>query len=151
MIRGRKPVIAIVFDGGVVVDRREETGSCEPLKVGEFVPGAIKFIRGFKTLGAKIVIVTTRTGVSLEAAKEACYSAGIKVDSWTVRYPDRQAHVIIDPVSWGTPTYILPPKKKNISKPHPVNWDVLGGNVLEYVRRKTHEAEGPVIDNPKQH
>lgn len=127
------PTIAVVFDGGLVVDRRP--------KMGEPVPSALKFVLGFRALGAEIIITTSRSGKSLEAAKQYCKKCGIKVDAWTDLYPEG-VDVIVDARAWGCPRLALEPRKRNLQVPHPVDWDALGGNILEFVRRRMQAVKG---------
>lgn len=124
--------IAIDFDGTIAKH--------EFPNIGEVVPGAIKWIKRFKKLGAKIILWTMRSdgqdaGDVLNDAIRFCSKRGITFDAinynlfetWSSSHK-QYAHVYIDDAAIGCPlVYGMH------DKPY-VDWDIVGPMVEEAIQ-----------------
>ena len=96
-------IIAVDFDGTMVDHRYPD--------VGTPVPGAILAVRALQAQGAKIILLTMRSGTYLDDAVEYMTAAGITLwgvnenpeqISWT-ESPKVFAHLYIDDAAVGCP------------------------------------------------
>lgn len=129
--------VAIDFDGTIVTNRFPE--------IGDLVPGAVKWIKRFKELGATLILVTMRSngqrkGDVLDEAVEFCRSKGIEFDlvnenpqDWTTS-PKIYAHVYIDDHNAGCPVQqeYDNSNRTGFQKIY-VDWDKVGPEVERYL------------------
>lgn len=125
--------IAIDFDGTLVDHRYPD--------IGAEVPYAFDYLKQFKEKGAKLILLTMRSGDSLDQAVEFCKSKGIEFDhincnpsqdSWTTSRKV-YANLYIDDAALGCP---LKDSPRYGSRPM-VDWSIIGPMVLEILNKKS--------------
>ena len=129
-------VIAIDFDGTIC--------NHEYPDIGFALPYAISYINEFKSMGARIMLWTMRSGESLQQAVEWCKNNGLTFDfvnenpeqlSWTNSHK-QYAQLYIDDAAFGCP---LKESAKYNSRPH-VDWSVVGPKVLEMLKKQNEHV-----------
>jgi len=103
--------IAVDFDGTIVTH--------EYPKIGEYIPFAIMRIRQFIAQGHKIILLTMRSGKTLEEAIQYCERVGIELwavnenptqKEWT-NSPKIYANIYIDDAAFGCPLIFVEGKR----------------------------------------
>lgn len=120
-------IIAIDFDGTIVEH--------EYPSIGFPVLGALKWMKEFQVLGARLILWTMRSGIKLTEAESYCHKNGIEFfgvncnpdqASWT-NSPKVYAHRYIDDAAFGCPL-IYP----GLGRPY-VDWSKVGPSVLNEI------------------
>lgn len=139
----RAPVIAVDFDGTLVIHRYPD--------IGEEVPDAVYWCKRWVDAGARLILYTIRDGFHLEAAVEWCQDRGIELwgenenpdqASWS-QSRKVYAHVYVDDAAACAPLisppapseWPMPPKPGDWTiepRPH-LDWSKVGPAVLDFI------------------
>jgi hypothetical protein len=128
-------IIAVDFDGTIVDHAYPD--------IGKPVPGAIKWLRRWQELGAKLILWTMRSdgqhcGDVLTQALEFCRSHGIEFygvnsnpdQDWSSS-PKAYAHVYVDDAAFGCPLAENP----RLGGRMYVDWDIAGPEIESMLLR----------------
>lgn len=129
--------IAVDFDGTIVDHRYPE--------IGEPVPGALNWLRGWIQAGAELILWTMRcdsekSGPVLTQAVEFCRHHGIEFvginespgqSDWS-NSPKAYASLYIDDAAFGCP---LKENPRSGGRPY-VGWDLVGPTILQVLEAK---------------
>lgn len=119
-------IVAIDFDGTIVEHQYP--------RIGQPVPGAIKWMKEFNRREIKIILWTLRSGVTLDAATAYLKQNGVEI--WGVNEnpeqrewsdsPKAYAHQFIDDAAAGCPLVYFNGRRAF------VNWEVVGPLVFRF-------------------
>lgn len=126
-------IIAVDFDGTIVDHRYPD--------IGAEVPGAVEWLKRLVERGAKLILLTMRSGETLRQAVRWCDDKGISLWaanrnpqqwSWT-RSVKVYAHAYVDDAGFGCPLHENP---RMGGRPY-VDWNIVGPGLMKML--EAHE------------